>query len=185
MIRRDWDRYDGRTIWLHWLTAGLFVFMWVGAHTIDWFPKGGALRGHARSLHIVVGTALAGLLAYRVYWRRHGGAVIPQPPTTAVALARAGHVALYVLLFATLALGLFNTWVRGDDLFGLGRIPAYGDMAPAARQALKHRVAEWHPLGANLVLILAGLHALVALAHRYILHDGVLQRMISSARDAA
>ena len=32
------ERYDKRTIVLHWVVAILVAFMWCGAHAIDWFP---------------------------------------------------------------------------------------------------------------------------------------------------
>ena len=34
------DRYDSRTITLHWLTAVLVVGLWTLGETIDFFPKG-------------------------------------------------------------------------------------------------------------------------------------------------
>lgn len=33
-------RYDPTTIWLHWMTAGLIIALWVICQTGDWFPRG-------------------------------------------------------------------------------------------------------------------------------------------------
>ena len=167
------ERHDNPAIVLHWATAFLVVFMWCGAHAIDWFPKG-ALRVDARSVHIVVGAALAGLLAYRVYWRAARGVRTGQPSVTAGIV----HAALYGLLFAVLALGIANAWLRGDSLFGLIRIPAFGAYAPAARHALSEQVVGWHALAANAILVLAACHGAAALYHHFVLHDGVLARML-------
>jgi cytochrome b561 len=40
-----------------------------------------------------------------------------------------------------------------------------------------HWIGGYHALAANTVLILAGLHAVVALSHHYIMRDDVLARM--------
>ena len=39
-------------------------------------------------------------------------------------------------------------------------------------------VAELHQVAGNLILILAGLHALIALWHQFVLKDGTLSRML-------
>lgn len=169
--------YDRRTIWLHWLTALAVVFMWGGAHAIDWFPKG-PLRVDARSVHIVVGVLLAAMVGYRLVWRITRGARLAAEPGWAGLLARLMHRALYLAVMATLALGMFNAWVRGDKLFSLGRIPPYGAYDPAARHALSESVVGWHEWGANLILILAAGHAAMALFHQFVRKDGLLRRML-------
>lgn len=65
-------RYDTRTMLFHWLTAALVVLQWIGAKTIDWFPRG-TLRVDARSVHITVGVLLALVLVARIVWRATGG----------------------------------------------------------------------------------------------------------------
>lgn len=170
------SRYDRRTITLHWTTAALILFMRGGAHAIDWFPKGPE-RVDARSVHIVVGAALVCLTLYRLFWRTTGGTRIAEPLSPLVRIAKGVHYALYALVGATLGLGLFNTWLRGDDLFGLTHIPAFGDYAKPARHAFVENITGWHEFGANAILILAGIHAAAALYHRLVLRDDVLGRM--------
>lgn len=169
-------RYDRRTVLLHWTTAALILFMWCGAHAIDWFPKGPP-RIDARSVHIVVGVLLAGLLAYRIGWRLTGGVAIADAPSLLVRLARSVHYLLYALVCATLALGIANAWVRGDNLFNLAHIPAYGSFTAVARHALASQITAFHALAANALLVLAGGHGGMALYHRFVLGDDVLRRM--------
>ena len=64
--------------------------------------------------------------------------------------------------------------MRGDSIFGLFSVPS---IAPGDR-ALRRLVGGWHETAANLVLILAGLHAAAALFHHWALRDGVLRRML-------
>lgn len=167
------DRYDGRTIALHWATAALVAALWTLGETIDWFPKG-SLRVGARGVHIVLGATLAAVLLARVQWRLTGGLRLP-PASHGLPqrLASAVHVLLYVLLAAVVLLGLANAWVRGDTLFGWFTIPAFDP----GNKPLRETVEELHGLAANTLLVVAGGHALAALVHHVGLKDGVLARM--------
>ena len=168
--------YDRRTIWLHWLTAGLVVSQWVGAHVIDWFPRG-PLRVDARSIHITLGLALLAVFAARVVWRATQGRRLPAADRGALhVVAKATHWAMYALLAVILVLGVFNVWVRGDSIFNAFTVPAYDP----ANKALRAWVQDWHATLATVVLGLAGIHAGAALVHRYLWHDGVLARMTAS-----
>jgi len=165
--------YDPFSVRLHWITAGLVVLLWGLAKTIDWFAIG-APRVDARSAHIVLGAALAAVLVLRIVWRLQWGRRLPAANEgIAGAAARLVHIALYALLLSVVGLGIANAWIRGDDLFNLFSIPS---IAPG-NKALRHSVGHLHSTFANILLILAGLHALAGLAHHYVLKDGVLRRM--------
>ena len=173
----DAPRYDGRTIWLHWLTAGLVVSQWAGAQIIDWFPRG-PLRVDARSVHITLGLTLLVVFVLRVVWRATGGRRLPAADKGALhVLAKATHWGLYALLATTLALGVFNVWVRGDNIFNAFTIPAFDP----ANKALKETIEDWHGTLATIILGLAAFHASAALVHRYLWRDRLLQRMLTRA----
>jgi cytochrome b561 len=166
--------YDATSIALHWLTALLIVSLWVIAHYIDDFPRGPA-RTNMRSVHILLGMTLLALLIYRIYWRaRRGRAMPPINVGKLATLTRLGHVTLYMLLVATLALGVTNAWVRGDSFFNQWTIPS---IAPG-NKSLRKQVGELHELAANVILIVAGVHALIGLAHHFFFHDATLRRML-------
>jgi len=171
-------RYDRKTIWLHWLTAILVLSLWCLGQTIDWFPRG-APRIAARSLHICAGAVLGMLLLYRIWWRSTAGARLPPADVGLLQLlAKTAHWLLYLLLIATVALGIFNTWVRGDNLFGLLKIAAFDP----GNKALRTTVEDCHALAANVLLALAAAHAAAALLHHYFLKDQVLRRMLPASR---
>jgi cytochrome b561 len=168
------EAYDRRTIVFHWLTAALVAFQWVGAHYIDAFPRG-PLRVDARSTHIAVGAALIVIILARLAWRATGGRKLAPVSHPVVRYAsQVTHGLLYALLAAALALGVANAWERGDNLFNLVKIASF---APSDT-ALKHAIETVHEQFANALLIVAGAHALAALAHEVIGRDRILRRML-------
>ncbi len=167
-------RYDGVSILLHWLTAGLVVILWTLGQSIDFFPKG-APKIDARSIHITLGAALAIVLLVRVLWRASAGRRLPAADSGWLGVtAKVMHYGLYVLVATTVVLGILNAWQRGDVLFNVYTIP---QLVPGDR-ALRAALGELHGDCADVVLILAGLHGAAALAHHYLLRDRVLRRML-------
>ena len=172
------DVYDSRSVALHWITAFLVVAQWLGAHSIDWFPRG-PMRVDARSTHILIGMILLVIIAARIVWRltraRRPAPVGPKAIRTA---APAVHWALYGVVIAVLAAGVLNVLVRGDSIFGLFKVPALypGD------KVLRDQVGSIHELLANILLVVAGLHAVAALIHSWVSRDVVLGRMIPALR---
>ena len=88
-------------------------------------------------------------------------------------LTKSVHSALYALLTAMVLVGIFLVFVRGDSFFGMFTVPAFDP----GNKALRDNVAELHEMIATLIIIVAGLHAVAALIHHYVLRDGVLRRM--------
>jgi cytochrome b561 len=176
-VSADAMRYDRTTIFFHWATALLVIIQWLGAQTIDWFPVG-SLRVDARSAHITLGVLLAALLVARILWRRTQGRRLPSADEGVLKVAAKGtHWGLYALLVAMVLVGMLLAWTRGDNIFNLFSIPAYG----STNRALPHQVQEIHATIGWLILALAGLHASAALVHRYLWHDGLLGRMLPHA----
>jgi cytochrome b561 len=168
------DRYDGRTMVFHWLTAILVATQWLGAQTIDWFPRG-PLRVDARSVHITVGVLLGLVLVGRIVWRATEGRRLPLADSGVLAvLSKATHWGLYLLLISMIGVGLFLAWTRGDSLFNVFTIPAYDP----GNKALADQTLELHATIGWIIVGLAGFHAAAALLHRYLWHDGVLARML-------
>ncbi|WP_124453388.1 cytochrome b [Paucibacter sp. KBW04] len=165
--------YDSRSIRYHWLSAALVLGLWAAGQCIDFFPKG-APRITVRSLHISFGVMLGVMLLLRLLWRRQGGLKLPAAePGFKGRLALSVHRLLYLLLGGTVLVGMACVWIRGDNLFNLFTVPAFDP----SNKALRHDAVELHELFANLLLIFAGLHAAAALAHHWLLKDGVLTRM--------
>jgi len=170
--------YDARSIALHWVTALLVIGQWLGAHAIDWFPRG-PLRVDARSVHILIGLLLSGIVVIRLMWRlTHAERPAPSGPKAIRALAPVVHWALYALVIAVLIAGVVNTVVRGDSFFGLFKLPGYHP----ENKLLRGQVESIHETLANVLLIVAGTHALAAALHGWLWRERVLGRMIPALR---
>jgi cytochrome b561 len=171
--RSDVGRYDSTTIWLHWTTVGFIVVLWTIGQTADLLPRG-PLRAGVWSVHVCLGLVTALVLVTRVAWRAHFGRVLP-PANTGVlhAVAEATHYLLYVLLAVVVVLGVVDASYRGFNLFGIGSIPKFGTDDPTIR----HSLNEWHGLAANMMILVAFVHALAALAHQYLWRDHLIDRM--------
>ncbi len=166
-------RYDTTSVILHWITALLVIALWCLGQTIDWFPTGSP-RIAARSTHVCLGVILAVILCYRIGWRALAGQRLPGVGSNLVQwLSRAVHWSLYLMLVVVVVLGLFNEWVRGDNIFNLFKMPAFDP----TNRPLRQQVGELHALSANVLLVLAGLHAAAGLWHHFIVKDAVLRRM--------
>jgi cytochrome b561 len=168
------SRYDRTSILLHWVTAVLVVLLWVIAQIIDDFPKGPG-RVSARSVHITLGVILLLVLLVRMLWRSGSGRRLPIAHTGWLGyLGKTVHYLLYLLLGAVLLLGIANVWVRGDSYFGLFTVPKFDP----GNTELKETVENLHETVANILLIVAGVHAAAALVHHFVLRNGVLRRML-------
>jgi cytochrome b561 len=167
------DTYDSRTVMLHWVSAVLVLALWVLGQCVDFFPKG-TPRITARSLHISLGLLLGVVLIVRLVWRFAGGVQLPVADSgLAARLAASVHRFLYVLLVASVVAGMAYLWIRGDTLFNWFTVPAFDP----GNKALRDNAGEVHEFMANLLLIVAGLHALAAVWHHRVMRDGVLRRM--------
>lgn len=155
--------YSPLQIALHWGVALGVLFNYIVSEGMeDAFDA--AVEGEAMAepagfgipgLHVWVGVAVLALVVIRLLVRMTQGAPETEPGLAGAA-AHWGHRALYLLMLAVPALGAIS-WFGGIDA-----------------------TAEPHALLANVLMVLAGAHALMALYHQYVLKDGLLARMTRS-----
>lgn len=176
-------RYDTLSITLHWLTALLVIALFTSALVWGEIAKGTPLRKELQALHISMGICLAAIVLGRIVWRCTGGQRLGRlQPGLAGLLATLGHLALYALLLIQISLGFLFRWAQGEpfEFFGLFPIPA----PIAIDHGMRGTYAGWHEKIAWTLIILAGLHAVVALLHHYVLRDSTLTRMLPGRRRA-
>ena len=177
-LRNSERGYGAVSLSLHWLTVGLVVVAWLLGTFGEELPRGAA-RSAGLFVHISVGLAILALVALRFAWRLFD----PPPPFEATRFghwadlaARLTHFALYGLLIAVPVVGVLLQFARGDalPLFSIVDIAS-----PWVRDRTFARfLKEVHETLANLLMIVAGLHATAALAHHWLLGDPTLARML-------
>jgi cytochrome b561 len=171
-------RYGAGPQVLHWLTAIFVVCGWLLGQFGDYLPRGNP-RAVGLFIHMTLGQCIIALIVTRLAWR----IVNPPPPFERTrfgrmqqAAATLGHYVLYALLVAVPIAGIVVQLSRGHALpiFGLWTIasPWHAD------RAFSRSVLKVHEYLADAVLILAFLHAAVALMHHWVLGDATLMRML-------
>lgn len=171
------DRYDAVTIGFHWLTVVLVAVLFGMTLWWEYAPHAVRFRFELEDAHVGIGLGFAAVILARLVWRVVRTGRLPAGETGMIGvLARAVHQALYVLLFAQLASGVLLSGYQGGELafFGLFTLPPVVEPARDMAELLEgtHDIAAW-----ALVILAAG-HAVMALVHHYLMHDGVLRRML-------
>ncbi|WP_213940488.1 cytochrome b [Pseudomonas sp. dw_612] len=171
-------RYDRLTMSLHWLTAALVIFMFASAQIWEQLAKGTPLRKGLQSVHISCGILLAVIVIGRLLWRLSRGRRLPPANQGVMNIAaKTAHLALYLLLLLSqIVLGFLFRWAQAEpfNFFGLFDVP----MLMTFDKSMKSVFGGLHENVAWAIILLAGLHAVMALVHHYGLRDGTLRRML-------
>jgi cytochrome b561 len=169
--------YDVTAKALHWLVALLVLSQFL----VAWLMPGIGRNPTPTtlvSLHFSLGILIVVVVAIRFVHRLSHPTPLDMPgsPAWERTAAYATHVTFYALLLAGPFLGWASASAHGLPVtfFGLLTLPDIA--APKARWALT--AGDVHTYSMWLVLALIGLHVAAALWHRFVLHDGVLQRML-------
>ncbi|SNB64642.1 cytochrome b561 [Arboricoccus pini] len=171
------ERYDGVTIGLHWLTALLVVLLFVMAEVWGFLPRGTWLRHQLQVFHVSFGILLTAVLVFRLLWKATAGRRLPLTGRGVIDRAARGlHHLFYVLLVLQLVLGWAFRWAQVEEFtfFKIFDVPQILTDPSAYRSTfgMLHNYVAWT------IIVLAGVHALAALVHHYLLRDGVLRRML-------
>ena len=165
----------------HWATAASLVAMFASIWTAGALgsgPGGATLV----NLHRSIGLTLLGLVIARLGWRL----AHPLPPLPAGTtpgwerwLARGVQAGLYAALLAMPPPGWAASATAGDTvrLFGLA-LPH----VLAMDETSSDRLFAAHGTVATALLVLVALHVAGALRHRFVLRDGVAERMVGRRR---
>ncbi len=169
------DRYDPVSQALHWATAALVL----ASFALALWPE--LVKGSS-ALHKSLGLALLFVVPLRLGWRLAAGRGGARPGSKGGApAAKAVHAMLYAMLLAVPLLGWvhLNSKGIGASMFGL-HLPALAD-ADRELAPILLRAKWWLSYG---LLGAIGLHAAAALAHHYLLRDGVLASMMPRGPEA-
>lgn len=172
--------YPRRVLVLHWLTVAALITAAACILTRDELSSR-AWRGWLMEGHRHAGLIVLLLFAARVLVRL-GLRGRPHDHGTAWPLrmvAGATHVVLYAMLLGMPLLGWALSSAQGHlvHFFGLTLPPLVGE-----DEDLADTLQTWHVDAAWVLLGLICMHIGAALWHHFVLRDGVLRRMLRSAR---
>lgn len=174
---QDTASYDPFAKIFHWAVfaaiAAQFVIGWI---TPD--IRRGMQPESPMNLHLSIGLTILALMTLR-YARRLLRGVPPAEASLPDWQRRAAElvpVALYLVVFAMTLSGWLFASMRGWAITRFGIVPVPHLVAQGS--SFGHMVGEWHGPMSWALLVLIGLHAAAALAHRFLFRDQVLQRML-------
>lgn len=179
------NSYSSLQKFLHWtiallvlgmLAAGLYMVYRGNATNFD------ALTNTIYTWHKTTGIVVLCLVALRVVVRLARGVPPPEPSLNILqrVAAEATHLGIYMLLILIPVLG----WV-GVSAYGAREVVG-GLSLPelvGKNEDLAARILSFHGWAAYALGALVAAHIGAALLHRFILRDGVFQRMWPSRRD--
>jgi cytochrome b561 len=169
--------YGSAAIAFHWLMFALVLCVGTLGLLHDSWPK--QTQAFWINIHAILGLALWFTLFARAWWRSQHP---PAPFMQTVFSRRASklvHFGLYGLLFVTPIVGII-TFVYHGRVFDFGIFKL--DFGIKSNRAVFHPTEDLHGYLAYALFALAGVHALVALWHQFILRDGLLGRMWPAKR---
>lgn len=168
------ERYGSGAIAFHWIMFVLVVCAGTLGLLHDSWPK--RTQPFWINFHAVTGLLLWAVLVARLWWRiRHVPPPLPSDVGTfARRLSRPVHLLLYVLMFIIPIVGMVTFIWHGRSL-DLGLLQVRFGIR--SNRAVFHPTESIHGYLAYALFTLAGMHAVAALWHQFVRHDGVLWRM--------
>jgi len=173
------ERYRLGAITFHWAMFALVGIVGVLGLLHDSWPK--QTQAFWINVHALIGMLLWLVLLARFGYRlRHAP---PRLPSDLGAFSRrlSGpvHLMLYALMFVIPIIG-FVTFIYHGRVFHFGLFDL--NFGIKKNRAIFEPTEDIHGYLAYALFALAGLHALAALYHHFVLHDGVLARIWPARR---
>ena len=170
-------RYDALAMSLHWLTAILVLAAFIMGPGGSEHRVYSSARDFDRQVHELLGLTVFVLTLLRMAWKVFAvEPATPAMPRWMRVASKAVQGLLYLLLIATPVTAVLGAWLEGHPLtfWMLGEVPPM--IAEAHETGAV--IAEIHTWLGDAIIWLAGLHAVAAVFHQWVLRDGLLQSML-------
>ncbi len=160
----------------HWITAIVVLVAFI------YGPGGNETRVYSaakdldRQLHETLGLAVFVLVFLRLAWRLTHPAPRIEIGRWLDFAGKLGHGLLYALLFILPVTAIAGAWLENHPLTLLGGIRIGPWLAES--HDLGKQIAWLHTWLGDAIMWLAGLHAVAALGHHFVLRDPVLVAML-------
>ncbi|MGP8474530.1 cytochrome b [Burkholderia sp. Bp9004] len=175
-------RYAHTAIALHWLIALLIVCGFALGWVMTDIPGFTPTKLKYFSWHKWIGVTVFALAVVRVLWR---ATHLPPPlpggtPAWQRAVSHGVHMLLYVLMIVIPVTGYLYSSASNIPVVYLGIVPLPRLIDPDP--ALKETFKTLHVSLNYILLSLVAMHVLAALKHQLLDRDGLLSRMLPSAK---
>lgn len=172
-MTRPSTRYPRLLIALHWLTAAAVLLAFVtGGNPAE---AHGTLELLAGQAHVASGMLVFALVALRLPLRALLGAPAAEPgPRWQHLAAKAAHVGLYALMLIVPLAG----WSALAGETAAFSLLGFALPLPDAHATWVQLLGDAHETLGNVFIWLAGLHAVAAIGHHFLLRDATLLRML-------
>lgn len=176
------EGYSATSKFLHWLTAACIFFLIPSGISLEHLPEG-VIQNTFYDLHRSFGFVVLCLAILRVAARLYYGAPAAYAGLTPFEriASRTAHLLLYGLIFVTPMLGWAATsaYPVTVSVFWLFNLPM---IAPADEELFK-RLIFGHKIAAFSMAAVLVAHIGGALMHAFVKRDGVMARMLPTARN--
>jgi cytochrome b561 len=170
-------RYSKVAILMHWVMAPLVLLNLLVGFFMETFANPSPQRNNVLFWHASIGTLILALAVFRLSWRlTHEPPPLPKSISKTQQTAAHGlHWLLYVLILVQPISGYVHRMAGAHPVsfFGLFNLPAL----IGKNEALRLLTDVIHDSGAIVITLLVAGHIGVALKHRFIDRDAVMQRM--------
>ena len=173
-LRNTTDRYGSVAKLFHWVSAVMLVGLVILGLIVSGMERGPD-KQQLEGIHISTGLLLLVLITARLVWKFRdpspaGPADTPGWQRTAERLT---HWGLYAAIYFQMLIGILGEGQRPIAFFNLFE---FGPLIER-NQAQHELFEEVHASGWIVIAVLAGVHVLAVLYHRFIQKDDVLNRM--------
>jgi cytochrome b561 len=175
-------RYDAVSMLIHWLAAGLMIFMMLlGEELMEMGDEAEELGStFGPTLHVSIGASILILTLFRILWRMGHRAPPLNEGMKAYEVwgAKAIHGLFYLLMIGLPLTGwlAFGEFVQEEPAMAVVRI--FGAFSIPSPPLWGEAAADIHEIGSKIAIALTALHVLAALKHQFINRDGTLWRML-------
>jgi cytochrome b561 len=168
----------------HWLTVVLIATAYLVSPGSSEQRVYSIASDFTRHIHETTGILIFVIVLARILWRTIDAA--PEAPPMEPWMkyfAKLAHLALYALLIALPLTAIVGAWLEGHPLTLLGARD-FGPLLPQL-PGIGQAASYVHTILGNVIVWAAGLHAVAALFHHFVLRDNVLTSMLPDWRRPA
>jgi cytochrome b561 len=168
------ERYESGAIAFHWIMVLLIVGVGVLGLLHDSWPK--RTQAFWINIHALLGLLVWVLVIARFWWRSRNRppALPPEVGEFSRRLSGPVHRLLYALMFIIPIIGIV-TFIWHGRVFDFGLFSV--NFGIRSNRRIFNPTEDIHGYLAYALFALAGIHAIAALWHHFIRHDGVLRRI--------